>query len=254
MIKNCLNCNSILRGQYCANCGQSSDTHKINLHYLWHDIQHGLLHIDKGILFTTKELFTRPGYSIREFLQGKRVKHFKPISLVIILAGIYSLLSHFFELNFFSNYYELKGSGQSFSQIIEAVGKTTEWFSNHYSIVSLLQIPIFSVGTYICFKKAKYNYIEHLVINSFIAGQKLILHILTFPIYYWLRNSTFSRPIDQIIDIIGYLLACWTIYQLFNEFNKFQRFWRTLFSILIPFAIFILALLIIIMILIKEII
>jgi hypothetical protein len=253
MTTNCLNCNAELNGRFCANCGQNSETHKINFHYLWHDIQHGLLHIDKGILFTTKELFTRPGYSIREFLQGKRVNHFKPISLVIILAGIYSLLSHYFELNLFSNYYEFKGSGQSFIQIKEAVGKMTEWFSRHYSIVSLIQIPIFSVGTYICFKKAKYNYIEHLVINSFIAGQKLILHLLTFPIYYWLRNSTFSRPIDQIIDIIGYLLACWTIYQLFNEFNKFQRFWRTLFSLLIPFAIFILTSLIITMILIKEI-
>ncbi|MBC8155688.1 MAG: DUF3667 domain-containing protein [Bacteroidetes bacterium] len=81
MTKHCQNCNSELNGNFCSHCGQSSNTHRLNFHFLWHDIQHGLLHIDKGILYTTKELFTRPGHSIREFLLGKRVKHFKPISL-----------------------------------------------------------------------------------------------------------------------------------------------------------------------------
>lgn len=239
MTSNCLNCNAKINGQFCSNCGQSSVTHKINLHYLWHDIQHGLLHFDKGILYTTKELFTRPGNSIREFLDGKRVNHFKPISLVIILAGIYSLLSHFFHLNLFSNYYEMKGSGIGYNEFKTSVDKLSEWLSQHYSILALLQIPVFSIGTYLMFKKEGYNFIEHLVINSFIAGQKLILHIVTFPIYFWLNKTTFSRPVDQLIDTIGYVLAFWTIFQLFKGVKGFKRIWKTLFSLIIPLLIFI---------------
>ena len=241
MTMNCLNCNAEINGQFCSNCGQSSETHKINLHYLWHDIQHGLLHVDKGILFTTKELFTRPGHSIREFLDGKRISHFKPISLVIILAGIYSLLSHFFHLNLFSTYYELKGSGDGFIEFKTSVDKLSEWLSQHYSVLALVQIPIFSLGTYVMFKKEGYNYIEHLVINCFIAGQKLILHILTFPIYYWLNKTNFSRPVDQLIDIIGYILAYFTIFQLFNGVKVSKRIWKSLFSLIIPLLIFIAA-------------
>lgn len=241
MTTNCLNCNAEINGQFCSNCGQSSETHKINLHYLWHDIQHGLLHVDKGILFTTKELFTRPGHSIREFLDGKRISHFKPISLVIILAGIYSLLSHFFHLNLFSTYYELKGSGDGFIEFKTSVDKLSEWLSQHYSVLALVQIPIFSLGTYVMFKKEGYNYIEHLVINCFIAGQKLILHILTFPIYYWLNKTNFSRPVDQLIDIIGYILAYFTIFQLFNGVKVSKRIWKSLFSLIIPLLIFIAA-------------
>jgi Protein of unknown function (DUF3667) len=239
MTTHCLNCNAELNGQFCSKCGQSSKTHKINLHFLWHDIQHGLLHFDKGILFTTKELFTRPGNSIREFLEGKRVNHFKPISLVIILAGIYSLLSHFFHLNLLSNYYEMKGSGNGFNEFKASVDKLSEWFSQHYSVVTLIQIPIFSIGTYVMFKKVGFNYIEHLVINSFIAGQKLILHILTFPILYRLNNTNFSRPVDQFIDILGYALAFYTIFQLFKRVQIIQRIWKTLFSLIIPLLIFI---------------
>lgn len=239
MTTNCLNCHAEITGQFCSNCGQSSKTHKINLHYLWHDIQHGLLHFDKGILFTTKELFTRPGNSIREFLDGKRVNHFKPISLVIILAGIYSLLSYFFHLNLLSNYYEMKGSGDGFNEFKTSVDKLSEWLSQHYSVLALIQIPIFSLGTYVMFKKEGYNYIEHLVINCFIAGQKLILHILTFPIYYWLNKTNFSRPVDQFIDIVGYVLAFCTIFQLFKGVKVSKRIWKSLFSLIIPILIFI---------------
>src|SRR5208283_4811746 len=113
MEDNCLNCHHTLTGKYCSYCGQSAATHKINVHFLWHDIQHGLLHIDKGILYTTKELFTRPGHSIREFIEGKRVRHFKPISLVLVLAGIYGLLYHFFKINMFSHVIEITGSDAS---------------------------------------------------------------------------------------------------------------------------------------------
>lgn len=252
MSKKCLNCNATLDRQYCSNCGQSSDTHKINLHYLWHDIQHGLLHVDKGILFTTKELFTRPGNSIREFLQGKRVNHFKPISLVLILAGIYSLLSHYFGLNLLSNYYELKGSGVGFDKLKAGVDNVSEWVSQHYSILALMQIPVFSIGTYIFFKKTGYNFIEHLVINSFIAGQKLILHIVTFPIYYWFNKTSFSRLVDQAIDVIGYAFAFWTIFQLFNQINYFNRFWKTLFSLIISFVIFLLLIFLIVYVIIYK--
>ena len=95
----CKNCGHIFSGQFCNNCGQSAATHKLNLHFIWHDIQHGLLHFDKGILYTAKKLFTKPGKSIREFIEGKRVKHFKPISLVIILATLYGVLRHLFHFS-----------------------------------------------------------------------------------------------------------------------------------------------------------
>ncbi|MEZ4690294.1 MAG: DUF3667 domain-containing protein [Ignavibacteria bacterium] len=180
MSKYCQNCNAQLSGNFCSNCGQRSDTHKINLHFLWHDIQHGLLHVEKGILFTVKELFTRPGHTIREFLQGKRVNHFKPISLVLVLAGIYGLLSHYFEINLLSNNIEITGSGEKFEQAKSTVENMSTWISQHYSVFALLQIPVFSIGTYLCFRKAGYNFIEQIVINAFITAQKLIVHIVLF--------------------------------------------------------------------------
>ena len=239
---NCQNCNSKLLGNYCSNCGQPADTHKINIHYLWHDIQHGLLHIDKGILFTTKELFTRPGNSIKEFIEGKRIKHFKPFSFVIVLAGIYGFLSHYFNINMLSNIYQITGSGEKFNHVKETVEKMSEWLSVHYSIVALIQIPVFTIGSYLSFRKAGYNFMEHLVIHTFLTGQRLLLHIFSFPLYYAFNNTPKLIITDRVIDVIGYLFLGWALIQFFNKMSAIQRFWKTILSLSISFFIIFLVL------------
>jgi hypothetical protein len=235
MTTNCQNCNTELQGKYCSNCGQSAETHRINVHYLWHDIQHGLLHVDKGIFFTTRELFTRPGNSIREFLEGKRVKHFKPISLVLVLAGIYGILFHFFKIDMFAGYVVVSGSGEKVIHLNDVIEKTSEWIAQHYSILALLQIPVFTIGTYLCFKKAGYNFIEHLIINTFLVGQRLILHIVTFPLFYFSSGKAMLVTTDRTINLIGYALAIWTLIQLFK--NQKKRILKTIFSLAISFLI-----------------
>ncbi len=246
MTKYCQNCNLEINGNFCSHCGQNSNTHRLNFHFLWHDIQHGLLHVDKGILYSVKELFTRPGHSIREFLQGKRVKHFKPISLVLILAGIYGLLSHYLDINLLSDNFEMTASGEKFNQTKTTFDKMLEWVSQHYSILALLQIPIFSIGTYLCFKKIGYNFIEHLVINAFIAGQKLIIHIIAFPLDYFSNNTSNPKTTEgfafaarfSITDLIGYAVTFWTLSQLFKELSFLQKIWRTSLSLIIAWTIF----------------
>ncbi len=97
----CKNCNNHFEGNFCNNCGHAADIHKLNMHFIGHDLQHGLFHFDNGIFYTIKQLLTRPGHTIREFIDGKRVKHFKPLSLVVVLATLYGLLYHYFLNNLF---------------------------------------------------------------------------------------------------------------------------------------------------------
>lgn len=237
MTTTCQNCHATLHGKYCSECGQSADTHRINVHFLWHDIQHGLLHMDKGIFFTAKELFTRPGHSIRSFVEGRRVQHFRPISLVLVLAGLYGFLSHYFHINILANTVEVHGSGEEFNRIKEALARTSEWIAGHYAVVALVQIPVFAIGTWIAFYKARYNYIEHLVINAFLTGQRLILHLVTFPLYYIFSGTPGLRVTERVIDIIGYVLMVWTLFQFFNRLSIGQRVWRSLLSLAISLLI-----------------
>eukprot|EP01132_Coremiostelium_polycephalum_P020155 gene20155-23955_t len=75
MTTNCLNCNEKIAGKFCSNCSQASSTHRFSLaHVFKHDFIHGIFHFDKGFFYTIKELFTRPGHSIRDYFLKKWTK------------------------------------------------------------------------------------------------------------------------------------------------------------------------------------
>ncbi len=231
----CSNCGMPVEGNYCSNCGQSTGEHTINFHFLWHDVQHGLFHFDKGILFTIKELFTRPGHSIREYIQGKRVQHFKPVSLVLILATVYGFLFHYFHINMLVNSISLSGSGKDFVEAQNKLGKLNDWVIEHYEIIALIQLPIYALGTYLSFKKSGYNFSEHLVLNAFLTAQRLVLRIAVFPLYYLYNETTALRKIDGFTDVIGYALLVWSLTQFFHNRKKLATFFRALLSLVIFF-------------------
>ncbi|MFC6098410.1 DUF3667 domain-containing protein [Flavobacterium qiangtangense] len=223
----CKNCDNTFEGNFCNNCGQSAATHQLNAHFIWHDIQHGLFHFDKGMYYSAKELYLRPGHSIREFIEGKRIKHFGPISLVIVLATIYGLLYHYFDINLFKNAQE----GIKLN--------LNDWISKHYSWLTLATIPFYTFGTYISFRKQGYNYIEYLVLNTFKASQRLILHIVTFPILYYFNGTPMLSNFITTLYIIDVILIYWTNFQFFDRMGKIKVLFLSILSHLIFLATFI---------------
>ena len=210
----CKNCEQIFKGHYCNNCGQSAETHKINAHFLWHDIQHGLLHFDQGILYSFKQLFTRPGHSVRDFIEGKRVKHFKPLSLAVVLATLYGFLYHFFHVDLFDKSSEID------------LKQFNEWSITHYSWITVATIPFYTVGTYISFRKQGYNFMEYFVLNTFKASQKLFIHLALFPLVYYFRETR----ITLLIYILDLVLIFWTNIQFFNRISWFKALLLSILS------------------------
>lgn len=226
----CKNCNTIYKGNFCNNCGQSAETHKINWHFLWHDIQHSLLHFDAGIPYSIKQLFTRPGHSIREFIEGKRVNHFKPLSLVTVLAALYGFLWHHFEINLFTNTNDVQIDWAKFN----------EWTSTHFAWVTIATIPLFTLGTYICFRKQGYNFVEYFVLNTFKASQKLFISILLFPLLYYFDGTSKISTVINSIYLFDIILIFWTNIQFFNKMPKAKAFGLSILSHIIFLLSFIL--------------
>lgn len=227
MKQTCKNCNHIYTGHYCNNCGQSAATHRLNFHFLWHEIQHGLFHFDQGILYSVKQLFTRPGHTIREFIEGKRVKHFKPISLVIVLATLYGLLYHYFHISFV-----VAPANNSPEAGIDAV-KFNEWIGTHYAWTTLLTIPLYTIGTSIAFRKQSYNLVEYFILNTFKAAQKLFVHLALFPLLYYFNGTPTMKTLSLVIYLIDVVFIYWTNAQFFNKLSLKKSLLLTLLSQLI---------------------
>jgi hypothetical protein len=92
----CKNCEHHFKGNYCPHCGQTSATERIGAKYFLHDIPHSIFHIDKGFWYSFKSLFTHPGVTLKNYLDGKRAKHFKPFAYLFIISTITIIVTAIF--------------------------------------------------------------------------------------------------------------------------------------------------------------
>ncbi len=160
----CKNCEHIFHGNFCPHCGQNKAIKRIDFSYFLHDIPHSIFHIDKGFGFTLKELFTRPGKSLKEYLEGKRVRHFRPFAFVVLLSTICTIL--------------IKGIEYLLLENTIGIAFKETFFSKYLSVLIFIMIPILALITYLFFYKMKYNYWEHFLINTYLAACLNIFFLL----------------------------------------------------------------------------
>ena len=172
----CKNCGASLSGNFCANCGQKSEIHRVTFGHFAHEFFHAFTHTDKGILLLIKELVTRPGHVAREYLEGKRKKYFNPLTFLIILSSLYAYFgekSGYFDALASTSRYA--GKGQQIYN--EAMGIMNE----HGKIIGIFLMPVLiSFLTRLFFFRAKRNVAENLVLNSMVLGQVYLAMVIIF--------------------------------------------------------------------------
>ncbi|ABC64291.1 DUF3667 domain-containing protein [Erythrobacter litoralis] len=78
----CLNCGTELIGEHCHACGQKVHIHR-TITAIFHDLIHGVLHLD-GKLWTTLPLLTfKPGLLTRRYINGERAKFVSPMAMFL---------------------------------------------------------------------------------------------------------------------------------------------------------------------------
>ena len=209
----CQNCELEITQNFCGNCGQKKYK-RIDKKYIWDEIQYTVLHTNKGFLYSVKNILKNPGKTAREFIEGNRVNHYKPILLAFVLSGISTFIS-FKIINFKEIMKELYAQQNLSTEFAE---QYTTFTSSYNSIIMLLCIPIFAFITKLCFRKWGHNYYEHIVMNSFILSFYTLFNILLFyPLIYLFKdNSTF---VSQII-ILAFAPLPFILFWFFKGFYK----------------------------------
>jgi hypothetical protein len=230
---NCLNCGNTSEENYCSNCGQDVDTHPIDWHYLLHDLQH-FLHLDNSFFYTVKQLFIRPGEAIRDYMDGKRVGYFGPLSTVLTISGIYILiyyLGNIAPLNILSQMVIILNEVMYNDELF-----FPDWLVDNYAFIELLVfIPVFSVASYFAFYKFKFSFFEHIAINAFLSAQRMLIGVLTFPVLILFNEGIYSNTIEILVSLIEVGFTIWACMTLFKKENKIHLFGLTLSMLLIVF-------------------
>jgi hypothetical protein len=214
----CLNCGAAVTTNYCGHCGQKSATHRFTIgHLIAHDVIHGVFHLDKGFLFTVKQLFTRPGNAIREYIEGKRVNHFNSVTFLLLVLAVNVFL---ISTGWFS-FAKVIGVPQN-QNILENI---QHFLSKNYKALLAFTIPANALITFLVFSKAKLNYAEHLVMQTYREGGNLFIQTIFMSIIGFCDNSTIQRGLFGLMGTATGIYGIWYFWQFFSrDFkNKFAQ-------------------------------
>jgi hypothetical protein len=202
-MNNCSNCNDELTGKYCSNCGQAVKVKRIDGHYIVHEIEH-VLHFERGILYTIKELLIRPGQNIRNFLAENRTRLVKPIIFIIVTSLIYTLISHFFHLeDGYINFTEDKKT---------AMSSIFNWFQNHYGYANIIMGVFVAFWLKIFFRKYDYNFFELVILLCFVIGMEMLMYAV-----FTLLVGLTKLNLMPIAGFVGFAYCTWAIGQFFDK-------------------------------------
>jgi hypothetical protein len=223
----CLQCGKNGSGKYCNNCGQAYAVKRITISTIVHEIFHFFSHLDKGILYTLKQLVIVPGKPQLEYVEGHRAKHQKPFSMFFLSATAAALIYYWTNLLLFNHL-----------KVGEAVD--VQFFHQYMVILTIVMLPVYTLITWMFFFSSKFNYAEIFVLLlynlSFILLASSLLQFLKFifpelntefielPIivgYNWLTNKNFFQHETKWMIFLKTILAsavCFFLAGLVKEF------------------------------------
>lgn len=205
----CLNCSEISSKRFCPNCGQKTDTHRITFrNFIAHDLLHGTFHLERGILFTLREAFLRPGQAALDYISGKRVRYYNVFYLCLIMVGLIALLMHFNGV--------ARKQTQSMTELLE-------FLKHHVKFIVLGIVPIFALNAKLVFRKLKLNFAEHFIVSG--MG---LLGILLFVLVWQCLNTLVRLDwVAVVFRLFILFFPAWTYYNAVRKLYKFPGyFWR----------------------------
>jgi hypothetical protein len=211
----CKNCGYSLTSKYCGNCGQKATVHRIGMKALLHDIPHAIFHVDSGFFYNVRELFIRPGYAIRDYLEGKRKAFFHPVTYLAILLVLNLFAVKVTNLHYYDETELLSMSADEIA-FIKEYDATQWWFLEHTYLYMLIAIPACTGFCYLFFKifKQRFNYAEYAVIVMFIIAQGVLIQSAIYFCFGWIRNGVFIRSMEVINLLLLVLYAGYAMYQI----------------------------------------
>ncbi|WP_298304333.1 DUF3667 domain-containing protein [Flavobacterium sp.] len=219
MKENCQNCNTLILDNFCSNCGQKSFK-RINKKYIVDELQYTIIHTNKGFLYTLKKLAKNPGKTAREFIEGNRVHHYKPLSLLFILSTISALLM--FKLLDMGSIMSKVYSDKKMNSMMMTDMYT--FMSSYYSLLMMALIPVFAFCTWLILKNWGQNYYEHIIINSYVLSFYTLIYIVFIvPILYFLKNSPESFLNVSTFSFILYVLIYFWFFKGYYPEKSFKE-------------------------------
>ena len=240
----CLNCGTEFEGNFCPECGQSAETRRFTLKFIFGNLLVAVLGRDGGIAYTLKNLFSRPGKMIVEILDGKRRKYVSPFPMLFLALTVYILifsitgskggLSSDLNTDLTDN---AAVNAQTVLEINRLIVKAFHFYLNHYTLCYMLTLPLFVITARMCYGKQnrkRYYWAEYTVALVY-ALVILVLYRCVINLIYPISINIYEiMAILEPFAIITALTAC---FRRMMGFNLVKTIWRSTLTLTLYYII-----------------
>jgi len=174
------------------------------------DLLHAITHADHSIFALIRGLLTRPGYVARDFIDGRRKRHFGPFAFLVISIGLASAVILLSGVQWFSPF---------------GHGRAGDVLQRHINLVILLQAPLLAAICTAFFRGVRRSFAEHLVLAAYASGfRALFIALVETPVF----AATGAEAADPSL-VIGFQVI-WCVYFAFaaSQFYGGSRAWSAI--------------------------
>jgi hypothetical protein len=149
----------------------SREIKRITFPGMVYEMLHTVTHVENNFLFTLKNLFTRPGKMIREYILGKRLLYQKPFAMLFICIALFS-----FTMWVFSQLHPMHLSPTSSWKEVYEYNFQFVVLYKYFTWIQLALVPLYGLILKLFNWKSYYNYGELVVFYCYLfSGILLIL-------------------------------------------------------------------------------
>ena len=234
----CKNCHQPLNesDKFCNACGAKIIKNRLTFSTLLFEVREHLLNLDNNRpLHTFVDLFIRPKKVVDGFINGIRKRYINPFGYMTIAVTIFGLFLFFFIEDYGAAMSKISTSMNGAEVQNELSNKINGITLKYQSVLFFIFIPFLALISKLVFlKNKKYNYIEHLIINTYGQAHISIAATLIYFTTIWFE-SVFGviAGLITFVNIIYFAYLFKTLYSI----SFWQIFLKTLLFIviLIPF-------------------
>lgn len=213
--RHCLNCGTRLgEARYCPSCGQAARLRRITLRETVGDFLGSALALEGPYFETLRRVVFHPGELFRDYLAGRRVRYYKPVSFFIVNTAVYLLLSALI------GYDPLAGTRiqltvQNEVAAPELTAQAARFMVAHINHILLFLVLSLGLLARLLFRK-RYNLAEYIAVAFFVVGFYIafgtVLMLLSHNLSPFLRYANF-------VVLIAYVTA---VYPAFLEDRRLR--------------------------------
>lgn len=248
-VRTCYNCGHVYTGRVCPQCGQAGTWKR----YTWWQAFRNFLDIwglgNRPMFRTLKELFWRPGYMIRDYLDGHRQFYFPPFKLLAVSVALLIFTSWLTGVKYESYIQGLIDDWELKEIVPTLIGPLATaahsfmdfaiFLSSHPLYEWLFVSVIILVCVWVAFRRYGHcNLVETYIFLIFVLAQQLLLMIPTMAgsaLLAFVKDHTVLhlgntvalpiRPIHGFLDVVGnqvtFIYALFTNLLIILDFRQF---------------------------------